>query len=193
MPKYGTKTYGRNRARETKISKEFDEIQKSENSKANVTSENTFTRRLSRRSPWSRTSRIVESNLSDIKEAAVNSSKTSKRRKLGVIEERDPFAFDEDDVTSPVPSSKESTLRGKATGQSIQASSTELTDKSTDDEAYSSSQELSESSSQGGERRIGWKKLTAVGNRTRLIYIYAFFELCKAKHKYLSVSYLTLK
>lgn len=168
MPKYGTKTYGRNRARETKISKAFDEIQKSENSKANVTSENTFTRRLSRRSPWSRTSRIVESNLSDIKEAAVDSSKTSKRRKLGVIEERDPFAFDEDDVTVSS-SSNEGTLRRNATGQSIQAPSTELTDKSTDDEAYSSSQELSESSSQGGERRIGWKKLTAVGNRTRVI------------------------
>ena len=167
MPKYGTKTYGRNRGRETKISKEFDEIQKSENSKANVTSENTFTRRLSRRSPWSRTSRIVESNLSSIKEAAVDSSKTSKRRKLGVIEERDPFAFGEDDVA--VSSSQERTVRGNATGQSIQTSSTELTDKSTDDEAYSSSQELSESSSQGGERRVGWKKLTAVRNRTRSI------------------------
>jgi len=161
MPKYGTKTYGRNRDRETKISKAFDEIQKNENSKANVTSENTFTRRLARRSPWSRTSRIVESNLSVIKEAAVDSSKTSKRRKLAVIEERDPFAFDEDDVTAS--SSQESTkFRGNATGQSIQTSSTELTDKSTDDEAYSSSQELSESSSQGGERKIGWKKLTAV-------------------------------
>ena len=65
--------------------------------------------------------------LSDIKEAAVNSSKTSKRRKLGVIEEKDPFAFDEDDVT--VSSSQESTLRGNATGQSIQPSSTELADK----------------------------------------------------------------
>ena len=162
MPKYGTKTYGRNRARETKISKEFDEIQKSENSKANVTSENTFTRRLARKSPWSRTSRIVESNLSVIKEAAVDLSKTNKRRKLGVIEERDPFAFDEDDVTPT--SSQDSKLRSNATGRSIQTSSTELTDKSTDDEAYSSSQELSEHSSQGGERKIGWKKLTAVCN-----------------------------
>lgn len=183
MPKYGTKTYGRNRARETKISKEFDEIQKSENSKANVTSENTFTRRLARKSPWSRTSRIVESNLSVINEAAVDSSKTNKRRKLGVIEERDPFAFDEDDVT-PTSSSQESklTFRSNATGESIQISSTELTDKSTDDEAYSSSQELSENSSQGGERRIGWKKLTAVSNGTHLN---TFFEL--SKHKYLSL------
>lgn len=181
MPKYGTKTYGRNRARETKISKEFDEIQKSENSKANVTAENTFTRRLARRSPWSRTSRIVESNISVIKEAAVDSSKTNKRRKLGVIEERDPFAFDEEDVTA---TSSQSTFRSNATAQSKQTSSTELTDKSTDDEAYSSSQELSENSSQGGEKRIAWKKLTAVRNRTHLD---AFFELSKSKHKYLSL------
>ena len=82
-----------------------------------------------------------------------------------MIEERDPFAFGDDDVA--VSSSQE--VRGNATGQSIQTSSTELTDKSTDDEAYSSSQELSESSSQGGERRVGWKKLTAVRNRTRSI------------------------
>ena len=170
MPKYGTKTYGRNRARETKISKAFDEIKKNENSKANVPSENTFTRRLARRSPWSRTSRIVESNLSVIKEAAVDSSKTSKRRKLAVIEERDPFAFNEDDATaSSSQESKLTTFRGNATVQSIQTSSTELTDKSTDDEAYSSSQELSENSSQGGERKIGWKKLTAVCHRTCLI------------------------
>lgn len=182
MPKYGTKTYGRNRARETKISKEFDEIQKSENSKANVTSENTFTRRLARKSPWSRTSRIVESNLSVIKEAAVDSSKTNKRRKLGVIEERDPFAFDEDDVTPTSLQESKLTFRSNSTGESIQISSIELTDKSTDDEAYSSSQELSENSSQGGERRIGWKKLTAVRNRTHLD---TFFEL--SKHKYLSL------
>lgn len=160
MPKYGAKTYGRNRARETKISKEFDEIQKSENSKADaVTSENTFTRRLTRKSPWARTSRIVESNASSIKEAAVDSSKTNKRRKLEVIEEKDPFAFDEDDVT--VSSSQRSTFRSNATAQPKQTSATELTDKSTDDEAYSSSQELSENSSQGREKKIG-NKLTAV-------------------------------
>ncbi|XP_078384163.1 uncharacterized protein LOC144666641 [Oculina patagonica] len=162
MPKYTTKTYGRNRAKETKISKEFDEIQKSEDSKANVTTENTFPRRLTRKSPWSRTSRIVESNVSLIKDAAVDSSKTNKRRKLEVIEEKDPFAFDEDDVT--VSSSQWSTFRSNAKAKSKETSGTELTDKSTDDEAYSSSQELSESSSQGGERKIASyhrKKLTA--------------------------------
>lgn len=163
MPKYSTKTYGRNRARETKLSKEFDEIQKSENSEANVTAEDTFTRRLTRKSPWSRTSRIVESNVSLIKEAAVDSSKSNKRRKLGVIEEKDPFAFDEDDVT--VSNSQRSTFRSNATAKSKETSTTELTDKSTDDEAYSSSQELSENSSQGGEKKITnyhRKKLTAV-------------------------------
>lgn len=163
MPKYSTKTYGRNRARETKLSKEFDEIQKSENSEANVTAEDTFTRRLTRKSPWSRTSRIVESNVSLIKEAAVDSSKSNKRRKLGVIEEKDPFAFDEDDVT--VSNSQRSTFRSNATAKSKETLTTELTDKSTDDEAYSSSQELSENSSQGGEKKITnyhRKKLTAV-------------------------------
>lgn len=163
MPKYSTKTYGRNRARETKLSKEFDEIQKSENSEANVTAEDTFTRRLTRKSPWSRTSRIVESNVSLIKEAAVDSSKSNKRRKLGVIEEKDPFAFDEDDVT--VSNSQRSTFRSNATAKSKETLKTELTDKSTDDEAYSSSQELSENSSQGGEKKITnyhRKKLTAV-------------------------------
>ena len=175
MPKYSTKTYGRNRARETKLSKEFDEIQKSENSKANVTEENTFSRRLARKSPWSRTSRIVERNASLIKEAAFDSSKTNKKRKLGVIEEKDPFAFDEDDVTSS--SSQISTFRRNATAKSKEILATELTDKSTDDEAYSSSQELSENSSQGGERKVTnyhRKKLTTVINKG-VIYVAMFF------------------
>lgn len=166
MPKYSTKTYGRNRAKETKFSKEFDEIQKTENSKANVTVENTFTRRLTRKSPWSRTSKIVERNASLIKEAAVEQSNTNKRRKLDVIEEKDPFAFDEDDVTTS--SSHRSTFRSNATTKSKETSATESTDRSTDDEAYSSSQELSENSSQGGEKKITSyhrKKLTAVINK----------------------------
>lgn len=166
MPKYGTKTYGRTRARETQISKEFDELQKSENSKTDATSENTLTRKFSRKSPWGRTSRLVESSVSLAKGAAVDVSKTSKRRKLDTIEEKDPFAFDEDDVTSTILSSKRSTFRSNATKQSIanQAISAELTDKSTDDEAYSSSQELSETSSQGSAKIINTykKKLTTV-------------------------------
>lgn len=164
MPKYGTKTYGRTRAKETQISKEFDELQKSENSKPNATSENTFTKKLTRKSPWSRTSRVVESSVSLAKEATVDVSKTNKRRKLDVIEEKDPFAFDEDDVT--ISRSKKIAFRSNAIEQPIanQILSTELTDKSTDDEAYSSSQELSETSSQGGERKVinsHKKKLTA--------------------------------
>lgn len=165
MPKYGTKTYGRTRAKEIQISKEFDELQESENSKPNATSENTFTRKLTRKSPWSRTSRVVENSVNLAKEAGVDASKTKKRRKLDVIEEKDPFAFDEDDVT--LSSSIRSTFPSNATKQPIanHSLSTELTDKSTDDEAYSSSQELSESSSQGGEKKfINYhkKKLTAV-------------------------------
>lgn len=166
MPKYSAKTYGRNRAKETKLSKEFDEIQKSENSKANVTVENTFTTGLTRKSQWSRTRKIVENNASLIKEAAVDSSNTNKRRKLDVIKEKDPFAFDEDDVTTS--SSQRSTFRSNATAKSKKTSATELTDRSTDDEAYSSSQELSENSSQGGEKKTTSyhrKKLTAVINK----------------------------
>lgn len=165
MPKYGTKTYGRNNARETQISKDFDELQNSENSNVNTTSDNTFTRKLTRKSPWARTSRVVQSSVTLAKEAAGNALKTNKRRKLDTIEEKDPFAFDEDDVTDL--SSNRSTFRSNASKQLIahQALSTELTDKSTDDEAYSSSQEFSESSSQGGEKKVVnsyRKKLKAV-------------------------------
>ena len=164
MPKYGSKTYGRNNTRESQISKDFDELQNSENSNTNATSESSFTRRLTRKSPWARTSRVVESSVSLAKEAAVGALKTNKRRKLDAIEEKDPFAFDEDDVTVDL-SSNRSTFRSNATKQVIahQALSTELTDKSTDDEAYSSSQEFSESSSQGGEKKVvNGKKLNAV-------------------------------
>lgn len=156
MPKYSTRTYGRNRSKESQISREFDEIQKSQNSNSTSTSENTFTRKLSRKSPWSRTSRVVELSVSNLaKEATVDGSKTNKRRKLDVIEEKDPFAFDEDDVTTQ--GSKKIVSQSNAiTKQRItnQASTTEFTDKSTDDEAYSSSQEWSETSSQGGEKKV---------------------------------------
>lgn len=60
-------------------------------------------------------SRIVESNFSDIKEVVVNLLKISKRRKLGVIEERDLFVFDEDDVIV-VLSLKESIFWGNVIG-----------------------------------------------------------------------------
>lgn len=157
MPKYSTRTYGRNRSKESQISREFDEIQKSQNSNSTSTSENTFTRKLSRKSPWSRTSRVVELSVSNLaKEATVDGSKTNKRRKLDVIEEKDPFAFDEDDVTTQ--GSKKIVSQSNAiTKQRItnQALTTEfITDKSTDDEAYSSSQEWSETSSQGGEKKV---------------------------------------
>lgn len=156
MPKYSTRTYGRNRSKESQISREFDEIQKSQNSNSTSTSENTFTRKLSRKSPWSRTSRVVELSVSNLaKEATVDGSKTNKRRKLDVIEEKDPFAFDEDDVTTQ--GSKKIVSQSNAiTKQRItnQALTTEFTDKSTDDEAYSSSQEWSETSSQGGEKKV---------------------------------------
>ena len=174
MPKYGTKTYSRNRAKESKLSKEFDEIQKCENSEANVTGENAFTRRPSRKSPWARTSRIIENNTSLIKVASVGPSKTNKRRKLEVIEEKDPYAFDEDDVTVSSSQKIKSTFRSNASIQAKQTITTEVTDKSTDDEAYSSSQELSENSSQGGEKKGGSyrKKLTAV----RLLTVFHLFS-----------------
>ena len=112
--------------------------------------------KLSRKSPWSRTSRVVELSVSNLaKEATVDGSKTNKRRKLDVIEEKDPFAFDEDDVTTQ--GSKKIVSQSNAiTKQRItnQALTTEFTDKSTDDEAYSSSQEWSETSSQGGEKKV---------------------------------------
>lgn len=78
--------------------------------------ENIFIRRFLRRFLWLRMSRIVESNFSDIKEVVVNLLKISKRRKLGVIEERDLFVFDEDDVISFVLSLKESIFWGKVIG-----------------------------------------------------------------------------
>ncbi|XP_015770601.1 PREDICTED: wings apart-like protein homolog [Acropora digitifera] len=155
MPKYGSKTYGRNRDRDSTVSVAFDELQKSENSNLDATTkENSFIRKLPRKSPWARTSRLVESAASLTKGSALDVTKTRKKRKLAVIEEKDPFAFDEDDVTSL--SRKKSTLvRSDTTKQPVinQLLSTELTDKSTDDEAYSSSQELSESS-QGGDSKI---------------------------------------
>lgn len=155
MPKYGSKTYGRNRDRDSTLSVAFDELQKSENSNLDATTkENSFIRKLPRKSPWARTSRLVESAASLTKGSALDVTKTRKKRKLAVIEEKDPFAFDEDDVTSL--SRKKSTLvRSDTTKQPLinQVLSTELTDKSTDDEAYSSSQELSESS-QGGDSKI---------------------------------------
>lgn len=163
MPKYGTKTYSRNRAKESKLSKEFDEIQQSENSDANVTlGQNTFSRRKSRKSPWARTSRIIESNAGLIKAGNIDSSKTSKRRRLGTIDEKDPYAFDEDDVT--ISHSQKSALQSNAIVPEKQAIAPEVTDKSTDDEAYSSSQEFSENSSQGGEKRGAYtyrKKLSS--------------------------------
>lgn len=166
MPKYGSKTYGRNRDRDSTVSAAFDELQKSENSNLDATTkENSLIRKLPRKSPWARTSKLVESAASLTKGSSLDATKTQKKRKLAVIEEKDPFAFDEDDVTSL--SRKKSTLvRSDATKQPVinQLLSTELTDKSTDDEAYSSSQELSESS-QGGDSKItknSKKKLTAV-------------------------------
>lgn len=150
MPKYGTKTYSRTRTRETQISKEFDELQKNENSNINATSDNTFTRKLPRKSPWARTSRVVEGSVTSTKDAAADTSKTKKKRKLDAIEEKDPFAFDEDDVTDF--NSKRSTFRSNAAKLPIanDVPPTELTD----DEAYSSSQELSENSSQGAEKKV---------------------------------------
>lgn len=163
MPKYGTKTYSRNRAKESKLSKEFDEIQHIENSDANVTSgQNTFSRRASRKSPWARTSRIIEKNAGLTKVGGVDSLKTGKRRRLGTIEEKDPYAFDEDDVT--ISYSQKSALQSNAIAPAKQTIAPEVTDKSTDDEAYSSSQEFSENSSQGSERKITYsykKKLTS--------------------------------
>lgn len=83
--------------------------------KVNVILENIFIRRFLRRFLWLRMSRIVESNFSDIKEVVVNLLKISKRRKLGVIEERDLFVFDEDDVIV-VLSLKESIFWGNVIG-----------------------------------------------------------------------------
>ena len=164
MPKYGTKTYSRNRAKESKLSKEFDEIQHIENSDANVTSgKNTFSRRASRKSPWARTSRIIEKNAGLTKVGGVDSLKTGKRRRLGTIDEKDPYAFDEDDVT--ISYSQKSALQSNAIAPAKQTIAPEVTDKSTDDEAYSSSQEFSENSSQGSERKSTYsykKKLTSV-------------------------------
>ncbi|KAK2550681.1 Wings apart-like protein-like protein [Acropora cervicornis] len=109
MPKYGSKTYGRNRDRDSTVSVAFDELQKSENSNLDATTkENSFIRKLPRKSPWARTSRLVESAASLTKGSALDVTKTRKKRKLAVIEEKDPFAFDEDDVTSL--SRKKSTL-----------------------------------------------------------------------------------
>ncbi|XP_022798197.1 wings apart-like protein homolog [Stylophora pistillata] len=163
MPKYGTKTYSRNRAKESKLSKEFDEIQHIENSDANVTSgQNTFSRRASRKSPWARTSRIIEKNAGLTKVGGVDSLKTGKRRRLGTIDEKDPYAFDEDDVT--ISYSQKSALQSNAIAPAKQTIAPEVTDKSTDDEAYSSSQEFSENSSQGSERKTTYsykKKLTS--------------------------------
>lgn len=155
MPKYGSKTYGRNRARETAISAEFDELQKNENSNTNINAENNnFTRKIARKSAWARTSKLVESGAILVTKTSLDVSKTRRKRKLAAIDEQDPFAFDEDDVTSSS-AIKKSTFRSNATKHPLsdQVLSTELIDKSTDDEAYSSSQELSEGS-QGGDKKL---------------------------------------
>lgn len=175
MPKYGTKTYSRTRTRETQISKEFDELQKNENSNINATSDNTFTRKLPRKSPWARTSRVVESSVTSTKDAAADTSKTKKKRKLDAIEEKDPFAFDEDDVTDF--NSKRSTFRSNAAKLPIanDVPPTELTD----DEAYSSSQELSENSSQGAEKKV-------VNSNKRKLTVSPFKSFLKNNDKSLS-------
>ena len=170
MPKYSAKTYGRSRVREIKSSAEFDKLQNSDSLTLNVTSEANFTRSFQRKSPWARTNRTVNSNANLFKESTLDLLRTKKRRKLEVIEEKDPFAFDESDVTA-LSDAQKGFLRN-TTERRAQRSFTDFTDKSTDDEAYSS-----ESSSQGSDKIKKPSDNCLKGRLTTVRGLSTFFEV----------------
>ena len=138
MPKNVSKTYGKTRAKESKASVAFDEIQKEE--KGSSRSKKGFASAFPRKTPWAKTERVV-SKTSPLKNEAI---KGRKRRK---VSDDDPFAFTDDSEITP--SCSDAKLTTSVTKPSTESLIIEVSDcKSTDDEAYSSSQELSESSPQ---------------------------------------------
>ena len=145
MPKHVNKTYGKTNGKVSKASVAFDELQKEE--KACSRSKKGFASAFPRKTPWSKTEKVV-SKTSPVK---CESNKGRKRRK---VSSDDPFAFtDEIEITPSSSLSKITLGENKSTTESLIS---EVSDcKSTDDEAYGSSQELSESSLQLSPTKAG--------------------------------------
>ena len=177
MPKYVSKTYGKTNTKVSKASVAFDEIQKE--GKTFSGSKKGFASAFPRRTPWSKTEKVV-SKTSPVK------SETNKERKRRKVSNDDPFAFtDEVEIT---PSTSESKLTTSVTRSTVESINSEVSDcKSTDDEAYSSSQELSESSSQPSPSKArdapaNKSKGKTVGPAPRVLYVTIYLICCSFQH-----------
>lgn len=158
MPKHVTKTYSKGGARKPKTSSvfDFDDVTQ-ESDQCQLGFGKNFLNTLPKKTAWSRTNKTVSRRADESAkrtgESAKKTDTSSVQCKRPRSERKDPFAFDEaeDDVTASGLQSTRSPRNAFSRRQLT--SSTDLTDKSTDDEAYSSSQELSESSSHSSDRR----------------------------------------
>lgn len=154
MHKYTGKTYSKARKRDVPSATIFDVVQNAESSRIDddtslETSTATFRSSIPKKTSWSRVQKAVvhvQKN-SPTKDAAKGSKKP---KKLDTIDEDDPFAFTDDDVQGPLPSSQNSSQK-----------TLDPCDKSTDDEAYSSSQECSETSSKSSQQSSKRSKRTS--------------------------------